>query len=97
MKQAIAADGKDSEAMVSDRAGRAPYYLIYEDGELVETWKNPFAVGGGGAGWSVAYKLAEKGVARVVAGRLGGNFVKALDEKGVDHEEAPGEQVKDVL
>ncbi|MBW2982701.1 hypothetical protein KY327_00180 [Candidatus Woesearchaeota archaeon] len=97
MKQAIAADSKDAEAMVSDRAGRAPYYLIYEDGEIVEAWKNPFAVGGGGAGWSVAHKLAEKGVRKVVAGRIGGNFVKALEEKSVDYEERPGEQVKDVL
>ena len=97
MRQAIAADGKDEEAKVSDRAGRAPYYQIYEDGKLVETWKNPFSVGGGGAGWSVAYKLAEKDVQKVVAGRMGGNFTAALDGKSVAHEERPGERVKDVL
>jgi predicted Fe-Mo cluster-binding NifX family protein len=47
MKIAIASEGENEESSISIRAGRAPYYLIFKDGKLVEKWKNPFARGGG--------------------------------------------------
>ena len=62
MKIAIAAEGNNLNSMLSLKGGRAPYYLLIENGELIEVFKNPFAVGGGGAGWSIAHTLAEKGV-----------------------------------
>ena len=64
-------------------AGRAPYFLIYEDGKLVKTIKNPFAVGGGGAGFAVAKMLKDENVDAVVAGHYGENMSGALKEKGV--------------
>ena len=36
MKIAIASEGKDVDSEISSRGGRAPYYLIFEDKELVE-------------------------------------------------------------
>lgn len=88
MKIAIASEGKAAESRVSSKGGRAPYYLIIEDGEIVEIIKNPFAVGAGGAGFSVAYMLAEKGVEKVVAGKVGENMVSALKEKNIIFVEA---------
>lgn len=85
MRRAIAADGTDRNAKVSPTAGRAPHYLIFEDGVLVKTIRNPFAIGGGGAGYAVAQMLANEHVEEVVSGRFGPNMIGALDEKGIAH------------
>ena len=69
MRIAIASVGKEMESRVSDEGGRAPYYLIFADGELVEVWENPMRNGGGGAGFGVASVMAEKGVDKVVFDR----------------------------
>jgi len=45
MRVAVAADGKTEDSLVSSQAGRAPYYLVFEEGRLVECIKNPFAIG----------------------------------------------------
>jgi predicted Fe-Mo cluster-binding NifX family protein len=97
LRIAIASEGDSEESEVSVRGGRAPYYLIYENGKLVEKVKNPFAVGGGGAGWSSAYMLAEKKVDKVVAGRFGPNMEFALKEKGIKFEEVTGKKVKEII
>ena len=90
MKIAIASEGKDEKGEISLRGGRAPYYLVFENKKLVETIKNPFAVGGGGAGFSVAHMLAEKKVDLVIAGRMGPNMQFALKEKGIKFKENLG-------
>ena len=97
MKIAIASEGKSEDSQISERGGRAPYYLIFEDKKLVETIKNPFATGSGGAGFSVAYMLAEKKVNVVIAGKIGGNMVSALKEKGIDFKEESGKEVREVI
>ena len=96
MKIAIASEGKDIESEISLKGGRAPYYLIFENKKLVETIKNPFATGGGGAGWSVAYMLADKKVNLVIAGRIGPNMQTALKEKNIKSKETQG-KVKDFI
>lgn len=96
MRIAIASEKKDIESEVSLRGGRAPYYLIFENKKLIEVIKNPFAVGGGGAGWSVAYMLADKKIDLVIAGRIGGNMEFALKEKGLKFKEVSG-KIKDVI
>jgi len=87
---AIASEGKDINSEVSLRGGRAPYYLIFENKKLIETIKNPFAVGGGGAGWSVAHMLANKKINLVIAGRTGPNMEFALKQKKIKFKEASG-------
>ena len=90
MKIAIASEGKDENSEISQKGGRAPYYIIFENKKLVETIKNPFASGSGGAGFSVAYMLAEKNVNLVIAGKVGGNMISALKEKGIEFKEKSG-------
>ena len=84
MKIAIASEGKDLDSEISLRGGRAPYYLIFENGKLIETIKNSFSVGGGGAGWSVAYMLSGKNVSLFIASQIGPNMESALKEKGIE-------------
>jgi predicted Fe-Mo cluster-binding NifX family protein len=85
MKIAIASEGKDKNSIISEKAGRAPYYLIFEDKnkEIIKIIKNPFAIGGGGAGWSVADMLSDENVQKVIAGNIGANMQTALKQKGI--------------
>ncbi len=91
MKIAIASQGAEENAEINEQGARAPYFLIFnEKGELLEAMKNPFAVGGGGAGFSVAKAMADKGVDVFVAGSIGGNMTSALEERSVKYYEKSG-------
>lgn len=91
MKIAIATTENKEDAQISEQGGRAPYYLIFdENGAVIEFIKNPFAVGGGGAGFSVAKMLADKNVDVCVAGVMGENMTGALEERGVKFVEKTG-------
>ncbi|MBD3156764.1 hypothetical protein GF369_02950 [Candidatus Peregrinibacteria bacterium] len=84
MKIAIASEEKNPKGTVSDRAGRATFYLIFDEQKaLLETVKNPFSIGGGGAGFSVAKMLADKQVHTVIAEKFGPKMSVALEERGV--------------
>ena len=97
MKIAISSEGKDENSQVSQMSGRAPYYLIFENGKLTKTIKNPFRIGGGGAGYSVAEMLSEEKVNLVISGKFGGNMVSALKTKGIKSKEMSGITVKEAL
>lgn len=90
MKIAIASQ-KAEAVSVAVQAGRAPYYLIYDENKnLVESITNPFAKGGGGAGFGVAKMLADKGVDVVVAGKFGDKMTQALAGRGTRSVEFDG-------
>jgi len=97
LKIAIASVKDTEKADVSTMAGRAPFYLIFENGKLVKKIKNPFRVGGGGAGFGVAQMLADEKVNLVIAGRFGPNMVYALNQKNIKHKEMSGINVEDAL
>jgi predicted Fe-Mo cluster-binding NifX family protein len=90
MKIAVAAMGNVVEAEVAVQAGRAPFYLVFVDNNLLEIIKNPFSVGGGGAGLGVAKMLADKNVDKVIAGKFGDKMIDALNERKVNFEEKTG-------
>lgn len=97
MKIAIASEENNEKGQVSDRAGRATYYLIFDETKkLIETIKNPFSTGGGGAGFSVAKMLADMDVDTVVSAKFGGNMTGALDERNVKYREFNG-AIQDAL
>lgn len=94
MKIAIASNDKNN---VSEVSGRATYYLIYEDKRLIKTIKNPFAIGGGGAGFGVAKMIADEGVNLIIAGNFGNNMVNTLKEKNIQSKEVQDKTVKEVI
>ncbi len=94
---AIGSEGKTSEDLVSDVCGRATYFQIYKNGDLIEVIKNPFKIGGGGAGSAVAKMLVDKGAELVICGKLGDNMTEWLISKNVSHKELKGMPIKEVL
>ena len=97
MKVAIASTGNDENAKVSKVSGRAHYYLIFESGRLLKVMKNPFRIGGGGAGFGVVEMLSDESVEMVVSGKFGPNMVGALESKGIQCREMFDVTVKEAL
>ena len=92
---AVAANGPERNAMVSEKAGRAPYSLFFNgEGVFLAAERNPFANAPGGAGPQAAAFLAGEGVTLVVAGEFGAKMERALNSfnikyvinTGVSHE-----------
>ncbi len=97
MKLAIASEGQTSESIAVTNAGRAPYYLIFEDKKLIETLKNPFLEDAGGAGVKMADLLIEKGVEKVVAGQFGAKMATALEDAGIIIQEVEDKKITELL
>ena len=97
MKIAIASNKKEVDSQVSETGGRAAFFLIFEDGQLKKTIKNPFRVGGGGVGFSVAAMLADEKVEMIVSGHFGDNMASALEEKGIQYKVITDLTIEQVL
>ena len=88
---AVAAVDRTENSQISQIAGHAPYYLIFDkNGKLLEVVPNPFRDAARGAGPKVAGLLAEKNVTVVVAGDFGQKMKIALDEYGINYLTAVG-------
>jgi predicted Fe-Mo cluster-binding NifX family protein len=91
MKIAVATQTKKEDAAISTQAGKSPFYIMFdENGDVLETMKNPFSVGGGGAGFGVAKMLGDKGVTHVAGGKFGSNMTGALKERSIQVYEMEG-------
>ena len=79
----VATKEKSSEAAVSDKAGLAPYFLIFDEkGNLVETIDNPFK-GKNEAGKLMLGFLVEKGVTAIIGRDYCGDIIGILKNKGI--------------
>jgi len=97
MKIAIASTDKTEATKVSKMAGRARYILFFENNKLVKTLKNPFAAGGGGAGFAAAKIIADEKAEIFIAGQLGQNMKDTLDKKNIRYLELPDISIKEAL
>lgn len=95
MKIAIASNEKNEEGNVSEISGRAPYYLIYENGELVKTIKNPFLMGGG-AGPAVVQMLYNEKVEMIISQKFGEKMKAAMDAKKIKYKEI-NKPIKEII
>jgi len=79
MKVCITAKGATPDALVDERFGRAPYFILMdtETGSW-EALENPFAAGGGGVGPKAAQLLIAHGAKAVITGQVGGNAQEVL-------------------
>ncbi len=76
---AVAANGPEQNATVSEKAGRAAYFLFFDGaGKFLAAERNPFADAQRGAGPQAAAFLADEGVTLVVAGEFGAKMEQAL-------------------
>lgn len=94
---AVAADGQEKTGQISKVAGRAPYFLIFDEGSnLLETVANPHAEATGGAGPDTAKFLAGKKINLVMAGRFGHKMAVALTAANIKFIEQQGIIVDEV-
>ena len=83
---AVATNDSGTEAQVSEKSGRAVYFLFFDDnGNFLTAEKNPFAGISGGAGPKVAGFLSTKGVTLVVAGKFGAKMERALNSYKIQY------------
>lgn len=83
---AVAANGPEQGAAVSDKAGRAAYFLFFDgDGNFLAAKRNLFADIPGGAGPKAATFLADEGVTLVVAGEFGAKMERVLSSHKIEY------------
>jgi len=83
---AVSACGPDLEAMVDERLGRAPYFIIVDSEKLESGWRvvpNASTKLPGGAGVATAQLMVDEGVGAVITGNAGPNAAKVLAGAGI--------------
>ncbi|MDX2495599.1 MAG: NifB/NifX family molybdenum-iron cluster-binding protein [Desulfuromusa sp.] len=76
---AVAANDSEPAAIVSEKAGRAAYFLFFDgSGKFLNAEKNPFSDASGGSGPKAATFLSDNGVTLVVAEKFGTKMERAL-------------------
>ena len=101
VKIAVASNSKDATSSISNKAGKCPYYLIFNNkGELIEVISNPYKDAQSGAGQQTADFLANKGVTLIVAENFGDKMIEAMRSNSTDYLKLQGivhDAVKTVL
>ncbi len=88
---AIASLQDNDKGEVSRQAGRAPFYLLFnEKGDFLELIFNESVTAEDGAGPSTAIMLSGKGVDIVIAGVIGKNMAEELNNQGIKYYEKQG-------
>ena len=88
---AIAAVGDSITSEISERAGRAPYYLVFDgNGKFIKSIKNPFQTQGRRAGSAVVDLLVKESVKTVIAGKFGNKMKKSLKTNKIEFHQETG-------
>ena len=101
VKIAVASNSKDAMSSISSKAGRCPYYLIFNSkGELIEAVGNPYKDAQRQSGPQMADFLANKGVTIVIAETFGDKMIGAMKNNRIEFFQVGGvikDAVKKVL
>lgn len=88
---AIAAVGDSVTSEISERAGRAPYYLVFDgNGEFIKSLKNPSQMRGRRASSGVVDLLVKESVKTVIAGKFGDKMKKLLETNKIEFHQHTG-------
>lgn len=88
---AIAAVGDSITSEISERAGRAPYYLVFDgNGEFIKSIKNPSQKQGRRASSGVVDFLVKESVKTVIAGKFGNKMKKLLETNKIEFHQHTG-------
>jgi predicted Fe-Mo cluster-binding NifX family protein len=88
---AIATVGDSVNSKISDKAGRAAYYLIFDrNGVFLKSIKNPAQNQRGGASLSVTNLLKKESVKTVISGKFGDKMKKMLETNKIEYHERAG-------
>lgn len=89
MKIAIGTLAGELDAAISERFARAPWFLIIEDGKVIEALEGTAVSVGHGASGVAIQLLADHGVQAVVARQLGPKAAAAIKAAGIEAWAAP--------
>jgi len=90
-KIAVAAEGSTESSKISDKAGRAPFFLIFDqNGAFIKAIKNPAQNQQGGASSSVTALLKKEGVKTLIAVKFGDKMKNNVKAAGIDYSEHSG-------
>jgi len=81
MKVAVTSSGPGVEALMDDRLGRCPYFVIMDTvSGAIGSFVNPAAEASSGAGTKAMQALFDRGVEVVITGRIGPHAQAMVDE-----------------
>lgn len=90
-KIAVAAVGDSINSEISMKAGRAPYYLIFdENGDFQKALKNPAQSRRGGASRLVIDLLLQESCKTVIAGNFGEKMLNQLKANEIEYFQRKG-------
>ena len=82
---AIAALGDSATSEISEKAGKAPYYLFFDgNGEFIKSIKNPSRMQRRGASSGVVDLLIKESVKTVIAGKFGNKMKNLLKTNKIE-------------
>ena len=88
---AIAALGDSATSEISEKAGKAPYYLFFDGmGVFIKSLKNPSHMKGRGASSGVVNLLIKESVNTVIAGKFGDKMKKSLKTNKIEFRQHKG-------
>ena len=88
---AVAAMDKNETSKISDKAGRAPYILVFDfNGVFIKSIKNPAQGKRGGASSSVTNLLKKESVKILIANKFGDKMKNNLGEAKIEYQEQTG-------
>ena len=91
VKIAVAAESSTESSKISDTAGRAPFFLIFDgNGAFIKTIKNPAQYQQGGASSSVTALLKKELVKILIAVEFGAKMENNLKAAGIEYRKHTG-------
>ncbi len=90
-KIAVAAESGTESSKISDKAGRAPFFLIFDgSGAFIKAIKNPAQYQQGGASSRVTTLLKKESVKTLIAVKFGAKMENNLKAAGIEYLEHSG-------